>query len=198
MNRRKFILIICIFLFSSNLFPEDNLLIAEKPEYMAGSIWKVNMQFPVKCKEWAITETNRNGYLIIQCDQYESYLDINNDFNFVKTVNTSNEKVIAEYKPYWPGIKYPMKVGDSWHGHYQGYVASTGWHWTSTTYTKVVGIEDLRIENKDLTYKALKIEMIDNWKDKNSYSGVNYLTYWYVPSLNAVMKMENSDPRWNY
>ena len=104
---------------------------------------------------------------------------------------------MAEFKPYLPAIKYPLKLGKTWKENYTGYVKGEQYpNWQSTFKAKVAAYEEIIVPYG--IYMAYRIDFEDHWRIGN-YSGVNKGSYWFSPDLKWVLKNDNKgDPRWSY
>lgn len=194
MKRYSTILSLIVYLASLPVFAEDPPVANKVPDYRSGDVWETSVNFPIKCNRWE-GQGEKNGELVAQCGDYFAYVT-KEDGNW-KRFTDKDGTILAEFKPYIPNLKYPLKLGKSWEENYSGYIKDEGYpEWQSVLKVKVAAYEEISVPYG--AFMAYRLDYEDHWK-VGSYSGVNKGSMWISPEIKHVLKNDNKgDPRWNY
>jgi hypothetical protein len=186
-------------LYAQNVdLPEVSLLdeaaVASVPEPRVGEVREfIGNVGTMPCTRWEVVESDREGFLMSQCEQYKIYLKRDASFNMQQI--TANDEVVLEFKPYYPVIEFPLQVGKSWRGEYAGHSVIEDAYWDGKVKCEVADFTDVEVAAG--TFKAYRIECQDRWKAAGMESSINTTT-WYAPDIAAIVKtITYEDPRWN-
>lgn len=167
---------------------------APRPSFTVGHMVEFTDKFvTVDCQRWEVKELDRDGYRVSQCGENLAYFD-NGTGRLVKIVTEDGDK-LAQFKPALPTIDFPLAVGKTWSGSYDGYTNDNGAMWSGDTDCKVEAKEPVKVAAGEL--EAYRIACSDNW-EAPPFSGVSDSVSWYAPEVGAVVKTVNKqDSRWN-
>lgn len=167
----------------------------EKPAPRVGIAYEYSDRVGgIPCRRWVVTALDADGLLVSTCDKFRSYLSVANDYNPVRIIDGAGT-LQAEFKPYYPQLKFPLAVGNKWNAEYEGYTREDDNHWHGTVACEVKAYE--RIEVAAGRYAAYRIGCQDKLEMDVLVSSA-YSQIWYAPAIGAVIKVDNDlDPRWN-
>jgi len=172
----------------------DSATVAEQPTPALGEVREfVGPVATINCSHWEIVESEDADALVSQCEHYRIYFKRSANLNIFK-VTAANE-IAVEFKPYYPGIKFPLQVGKRWRQRYEGYSAIEQVSWSGDVECEVADYADVTIAAG--TFRSFRLECKDRWKVGDAESSVNS-TAWYSPEVQGVVKsITYEDPRWN-
>jgi hypothetical protein len=148
----------------------------------------------VPCKRWEVKELNKNGMLISQCGDNFAHFDAATGA-MVRIVTKDGDKLV-QFSPRATSIQFPLSVGKSWTGSYDGYTNDDGASWNAKSKCAVQAAEKVKVPAGE--FDALRIECEDAWSS-GPFSGVSKTTSWYAPKVGTVVKSLNPEAaRWNY
>ena len=171
-----------------------NAPVAEKPATKVGDVFEYANRFvSIKCQRWEVTAVNQNGYNVLKCGDYETYVDAASG-DVTKIV--SGNKPLFEFKPHSPALAFPIELGKKWEGKYDGYRADQGASWKSDMSCEVKAFEPVKVPAGE--FEAYRIACADNWQAP-PFSGTADSTFWYAPKIGTVVKNVNrSDSAFDY
>ncbi len=172
----------------------ESAKVADVPAPRIGEVREfVSQVATLNCARWEIVESDLEGYLVSQCGEYKIYLKKDASYNMHKI--TANGKLAVEFKPFYPVIEFPLKVGKKWQAKYAGNSIVEDAMWDGNVKCEVADFTDVEVAAG--VFKAYRIECQDRWKAAGMESSVNSTT-WYVPDGTGVVKsITYEDPRWN-
>ncbi|MGH8596712.1 MAG: hypothetical protein ACREXT_08655 [Gammaproteobacteria bacterium] len=150
----------------------------------------------VDCAEWRLSENQENGDLVSTCEGYRLEISGAEDLNPRKVIDSTG-KTIVEFKPYAPGLKFPLEVGTKWQAPYVAFTAYNGLVWDGAAECESKAYETVTV--KAGSFDAFRIECRDKWQI-GSATGYTHSTRWYAPEVAGVVKsIHREDPeRWNF
>lgn len=150
----------------------------------------------VDCSEWRLTEIKDNGDLVSSCGEYRMEASGADDFNARKVIDNTG-KTIIEFKPFAPGVKFPLAVGTQWQAPYVAYTAYNGLVWDGAAECASKAYEPITVQAG--TFNAFRIECRDKWQ-LGAMTGYTHSTRWYAPEVAGIVKsVQREDPmRWNF
>lgn len=173
----------------------ESSTITEMPTPQVGEVREFDGAIAaVKCDRWEVIDTDLDGYLVSQCGVNKIFFKKADHLNLHKVTGANDEPTLV-FEPSYPGIEFPLKVGNTWRRQYTGYSAIESLRWTGDLACEVADYADVAVAAG--TFKAYRIECHDNWAAGQMASSVNTTT-WYAPDVPGVVKTKNyEDPRWN-
>lgn len=179
--------------------PEVSLVeaatVAEMPSPAVGEVREfVGSVASIDCRRWEIIESDEEDALVSQCEHYKIYFKRSEHLNMQK-ITAAKGEVAIEFKPAYPGIEFPLEVGNHWRKPYVGHSAIEGVTWDGDVSCDVADFAEVKVAAGD--FKAFRIECRDHWKIGDAESSVTSTT-WYAPEIASVVKSLNyEDPRMN-
>jgi hypothetical protein len=173
----------------------DTLPPATMPTPKVGDAVAYDARFAtVPCKRWEVKDTNKEGSIILQCEDKLAYLSAATG-NLTKIVSGDGETLV-EFKPYSFSISFPLEVGKTWEGKYTGYTADNGYRWSGDNSCAVKGVEVVKVPAGQ--FEAYRIDCVDNWL-LSPYSGQAHTSAWYAPKAGTIVKYRHAEmASWNY
>jgi hypothetical protein len=113
------------------------------------------------------------------------------DYNLLEI--KTGEKVTFTAKPFWPYLRFPMEVGQTWEGLFESEAVvrpsnrSTKWRWKAN----VAGVE--AVTTAAGTFQAFKIEYDGRFfahQGNESWTGSHKEAAWFAPAINRIVKRE--------
>jgi len=173
----------------------DTLPPASMPSPKVGDVVEYDARFAtVKCKRWEVKDTDKDGAIVLQCEDKLAYISKANG-NLTKIVSADGETLV-EFKPYAFSISFPLEVGKTWQGKYTGYTADNGYRWAGDNSCAVKAVEPVKVPAGE--FEAYRIDCVDNWL-LSPYSGQAHTSAWYAPKAGTIVKYHHAEtPSWNY
>ncbi|MGH8597004.1 MAG: hypothetical protein ACREXT_10150 [Gammaproteobacteria bacterium] len=181
------------------LLPDISLVesstVTEIPTPKVGEVREyVGAVASVNCGRWTVIEAGDEDSVIAECPPYKIHFKKSDHLNMHKITGAGDEPVLV-FEPSYPGIEFPLSVGQNWHRQYHGYSAIEGLRWEGDLACEVADYAEVKVAAG--TFKAYRIECNDNWAAGQMESRVSSTT-WYAPAVNGVVKtVTYEDPRWN-
>lgn len=150
----------------------------------------------VDCRTWTIVEVAADGSSVADCAGHRLETDGVHDGNPVRVTDPQGRKLV-EFKPFAPGLRFPLTVGARWR---QPYVAFTGFNnliWDGEAQCKVEAFEPVSVPAGD--FDTFRIACVEKWM-VGPKTGTTHVTRWYAPGPGTVVKQSHrEDPaRWNF
>ena len=166
---------------------------AERPAPKVGDVYEYAEKYQtVSCKRWEVKEI-KEGMIVSRCGENTAYVSAENG-NIVRIV-AGDGKSLDEFKPYFPYLAFPMKIGKTWSAKYNGFTAIDGYTWDSNVTCEVKAFEKVKVPAGELP--AYRIECKDSWQ-VGGFSGTDASTHWYSPAAQAVVKVASPErDKWN-
>jgi hypothetical protein len=164
----------------------SDTLSTDKPQWKVGSTYEIapkDKEF-LPCPRWNVGAPDKS-FLIIRCDERAAYFSLDNNNNFTKLTDKSGAALV-NFDPYVPVLEFPLEVGKSWSGFYEGTDKHSGYQWRGKTTCNVKSFEELKLPAGAL--KAYAIECKHDWRVGN-YSGTVYSKHWYAPAAKNIVKL---------
>lgn len=173
----------------------DTLPPAQMPKPKVGDYIEYSPRFVnLDCKRWEVTNTNKNGFLTLQCGDKIAFLSAENG-NLSKIVSGDGETLV-QFKPYLPSVSFPLQVGKKWEGKYSGYTADNGLRWTGDQSCEVKDVERVKVPAGE--FETYRIECLDNVQVINKIYPI-HTTAWFAPKLGTSVKFVNKEnPPYDY
>lgn len=168
---------------------------APKPTPKVGDVFEYDkLYITVPCKRWEVKEVDKNGQHLVQCEnniaQFEAATGA------MQRIVTKDGDKLVQFTPRATSIQFPLAVGQSWTGRYDGYTNDDGASWNADTKCAVKSEEKVKVPAGE--FDTLRIECEDAWS-AGPFSGVSKTTSWYAPKLGTVVKSHNPESaKWNY
>lgn len=173
----------------------DTLPPAAMPSAKVGDVVEYDARLAtVPCKRWEVTDTDKDGSTVLQCDDKLAYISAANG-NLTKIVTKGGETLV-EFKPYAASISFPLEAGKKWEGKYAGYTAYNGSSWNGDNSCEVKPPEAVKVPAGE--FQAYRIDCVDSWTS-GPYSGQAHTSAWYSPKAGTTVKFAHAEsPEWNY
>jgi len=173
----------------------DGLPPADKPSSKVGDVIEYDVRLAtVPCKRWEVTDAEKDGSTVLQCDGKLAYISAANG-NLTKIVTKSGETLV-EFKPYAASISFPLEVGKKWEGKYAGYTAYNGASWSGDNSCEVKPPETVKVPAGE--FEAYRIDCVDKWTS-GPYAGQSHTSAWYAPKAGTTVKFVHAEtPEWSY
>lgn len=168
---------------------------APQPTPKVGDVVEFDKLFAtVPCKRWEVKEVNKGGLHISQCENNFAHFDAASGA-MVRIVTKDGDKLV-QFSPRATSIDFPLTVGKTWSGSYDGYTNDDGASWNAKSNCAVKSEEKVKVQAGE--FDALRIECEDAWSS-GPFSGVSKTTTWYAPKVGTVVKSHNPESaKWNY
>lgn len=179
--------------------PEVSLVeaatVAEMPAPAVGEVREfVGPVASIDCSRWEVVESNVPDALVSQCEHYKIYFKRSEHLNLHK-ITAANDELAVEFTPAYPGIEFPLAVGNQWRRRYHGHSVIEDVRWQGDVTCDVADFAQVDVAAG--TFKAFRIECRDRWQVGDAESSVTSTT-WYAPEVAGVVKSVNyEDSRWN-
>ncbi|MSR14394.1 MAG: hypothetical protein EXR86_07490 [Gammaproteobacteria bacterium] len=148
----------------------------------------------VNCSRWEVVALDSDGQTVSECGTNKLYFKQDDHLNLHKATGPKDANILV-FEPSYPGIEFPLKVGNHWHRPYAGYLAIEGLRWEGDLNCEVAEFSEVTVVAG--TFKAYRIECHDNWTVGQTGSSLNSTT-WYAPEIGGVVKtITYEDSRWN-
>jgi hypothetical protein len=154
-----------------------------------------DLYITVSCKRWEVKEVgNKDGMHVSQCGGNRAYFEAATGA-LVRIVTKDGDKLV-QFSPRATSIEFPLSVGKSWTGSYDGYTTDDGASWNARTKCTVQSAEKIKTAAGE--FDTLRIECEDAWAS-GPFNGVSKTTSWYAPKVGTVIKSSNPEAaKWNY
>ena len=168
---------------------------ANKPTPKVGRVVEYDAQVAtVGCKRWEVTDADKDGSIVAQCDDNIAYSSAENG-NLTKIVSKGGS-VLLEFKPRLFVLSFPLEVGKKWHGKYSGYSAYNDGHWDADASCEVKPPEMVEVPAGQ--FDAYRIDCVDHWESVG-LSGQSHYSSWYAPKVGMIVKLVAVEsPEWDY
>ncbi|MET0334573.1 MAG: hypothetical protein ABW190_09910 [Rhizobacter sp.] len=166
-----------------------------KPSPKVGDVLEFDKLYvTVPCKRWEVKELDKNGLQVSQCGDNLAYFEVATGA-LVRIVTKDGDKLV-QFSPRSTSIEFPLSVGKTWSGSYDGYTNDDGAQWNAKSKCTVQAAEKVKVPAGE--FDALRILCEDAWSS-GPFSGVSKTTSWYAPQVGTVVKAVNPEAaRWNY
>lgn len=167
--------------------------VAERfPEARLGSRFSyVDGVFSLKCNQWEVKETRKNGDIVSQCGG--NSMAVTADGNPVMAVNDKGE-VVSRLTPFLPQLSFPLSVGRTWAGKYEGQEGRFK-KWSGEMTCVAAAFEPVQVPAGK--FDAFRIECVNEVRILFLQRTIK-TTNWYAPSVGMIVKSVNEDRKWDY
>jgi hypothetical protein len=173
----------------------DTLPPANKPSPKVGDVVEYDARLAtVPCKRWEVKDTNKGGSVLLQCEDKVAY--ISTDTGLLTKITSGDGKTLVEFKPFAPGMSFPLELGKKWEDKYTGFTAGNGYNWVGDAHCEVRPPENVSVPAGQ--FEAYRVDCIDNWR-LGGLTGQSHTSAWYAPKAGVTVKFSNAEsPEWNY
>lgn len=171
--------------------------VAERPLPERGSTLEYSGRLlGVDCRIWTVVEVAADGSSVADCAGHRLETDGAHDGNAVRITDPEGRRLV-EFRPYAPGLRFPLEVGARWRQPYIGFTGFNNLIWDGEAQCKVESFEPVSVPAGD--FDAFRIACVEKWM-VGPKTGATHVTRWYAPAAGAVVRqVHREDPaRWNF